>query len=305
MKTKTRGILLVALIAALPLAAAMPDGEPIERVVVGKADAGAAEAPADGSAKHIVKVVVVDGEGDEARVIEDVLVDAPHHRVIRLDGAPGEAGERVRVFRAGPDGLRSMAPVDGRGFLGVHLIDLTPELRAHFGAGEEAGLLVGRVEAGSPADQAGLRVGDLLTRVGGEPVAGTWDVTRQVRPLTAGQGIALEVVRDRRVETLSATIAEREQPQIEAHTLLRRLGEDGEVKVWQLDQEELRERMGEVTRFFASPEWQESVKTLTVTGEGLGARLEELEHEIERLEKHLEEQNRQIDEQNREIEQLR
>lgn len=129
--------------------------------------------------------------------------------------------------------------------------------------------------------------------MGGEPVAGTRDVTRQVRPLTAGQGIALEVVRDGRVETLSATVAEREQPQIEAHTLLRRLGEDGEVRVWEIDQEELRERMGEVTKMFASPEWQERVKTLTVTGEGLGARLEELERQIERLQKELEEQRRE------------
>jgi membrane-associated protease RseP (regulator of RpoE activity) len=295
----------VALLAAPPLAAAMQDGEPTERVVVRTVGAGDGEAPAEGTARHQIKVVVVDGEDGEERVLEDVLVDAPHRRVFRVEGAPGKAGEGVRMLHAGPGGMLDFAPVEGRGFLGVHLIDVTPELRAHFGGGEEAGLLVGRVEAGSPAEQAGLRVGDLLTRVGGEPVAGNWDVLRKVRPLTAGQGVALEVVRDGRVETLSATVAEREQPQIEAHALLRRLGEDGETKVWQLDPEELRERMGEVTELFASPEWQERVKVLSLTGEGLGARLEEMERELERLEKHLEEQNRQIEEQNRELEQLR
>lgn len=295
MKTKTMRIALIALVAALPLAAAVPDEEPtrrVERIALAPADG---EAP-EGAAEQRVKVVVVDGEGDEARVLEDVLVETPHRRVIRLEGAPGapgELGERVRVFHAGPGGWGSFGAIEGRGFLGVHLVELTPELRAHFGAGGEAGVLVGRVEAGSPAEQAGLRVGDLLTRVGGEPVSGSWDVTRQVRPLTAGQGIALEVVRDGRVETLSATVAEREQPQIDAHALLRRLGEDGEVKVWQLDPEELRERMGDVTEFFASPEWQDRVKTLTVTGEGLGARLEELERQIERLQEELEEQRRE------------
>lgn len=292
MKRKTVGIAMVALVAALPLAAAMLDEEPVRRVERIEL------APADGEGtesgdRKVVKVVVVDAEGDEARVLEDVVVDAPHRRVFRVEGAPGEAGERVRVFRASPGGWGSFGAIEGRGYLGVHLVELTPELRAHFGAAGEAGVLVGRVEAGSPAEQAGLRVGDLLTRAGGEPVAGSWDVTRQVRPLTAGQGIALEVVRDGRVETLSATVAEREQPQIEAHALLRRLGEDGEVKVWQLDPEELRERMGEVTEFFASPEWQDRVKTLTVTGEGLGARLAELEREIERLQKELEEQRRE------------
>jgi membrane-associated protease RseP (regulator of RpoE activity) len=291
--TKKTGIVAAALIAALPLAAAMPDGEPIERVVVRTVEAGDAEASAEGTAKHKVKVVVVGGEGDEARVLEDVLVDAPHRRVLRVEGAPGEAGERFRMLLGGPEGRGFFGAIEGRGFLGVHLIELTPELRAHFGAAGEAGLLVGRVEAGSPAEQAGLRVGDLLTRVGGEPVSGNWDVLRQVRPLTAGQGVALEVVRDGRVETLSATVAEREQPQIEAHALLRRLGEDGEAKVWQIDPEELRERMGEVTELFASPQWQERVKVLSVTGEGIEARLEELEREIERLQKELEEQRRE------------
>lgn len=292
MKTKTMGIALAALIAALPLAAAMLDEEPVrrvERIAVAAADGEAS----GGAAERVVKVVVVDGEGEEARVLEDVLVDTPHRRVIRLEGGPGEVGERVRVLHAGPEGWGSFGAIEGRGFLGVHLVELTPELRAHFGAAGEAGVLVGRVEAGSPAEQAGLRVGDLLTRVGGEPVTGAWDVSRQVRPLTAGQGVALEVVRDGRVETLSATVAEREAPQIDAHALLRRLGEDGEVKVWQLDAEELRERMGEVTEFFASPEWQDRVKTLTVTGEGLGARLEELERQIERLQQELEEERRE------------
>jgi membrane-associated protease RseP (regulator of RpoE activity) len=291
--TKKTGIVAAALIAALPLAAAMPDGEPIERVVVRTVEGGDAEASAEGTAKSQVKIVVVGGEGDEARVLEDVLVDAPHRRVLRVEGAPGEAGERIRVFHAGPGDFGSFGAIEGRGFLGVHLVELTPELRAHLGAAGEAGLLVGRVEAGSPAEQAGLRVGDLLTRVGGEPVSGNWDVLRQVRPLTAGQGVALEVVRDGRVETLSATVAEREQPQIEAHTLLRRLGEDGEAKVWQIDPEELRERMGEVTELFASPEWQERVKVLSVTGEGIEARLEELAREIERLQKELEAQRRE------------
>lgn len=293
MKTKIVGIGLVVLVAALPLAAAMQDAERIERTAVALAAAADAPAGAEGEeTKRAIKVVVVDGEGGEPRVLEDVVVDGPHRQVIRLQGKPGAEGERVRVFHAGPEGAGLFAPIAGRGFLGVHLVDLTPELRAHFGAAGEAGLLVGRVEAGGPAEQAGVRVGDLLTHVGGEPVTTSWDVLRRVRPLGVGQGVALEVVRDGRVHSLSATVAEREQPQIEAHTLLRRLGEDGEVKVWQIDPEEMGRRMGEVTELFASPEWRERVKTLTVTGEGLEERLEALEQEIQRLEKELREERR-------------
>ena len=290
MKTKIAGIVSAVLVAALPLAAAMVDGERVERVVVAEVTGEGAGAAAEGEAKQFVRVVVKDENGEEV-VLEDV-VGAPHRQVFRIEGKPGAEGERVRVFHAGPEGFRSFGPIEGKGFLGVHLVELTPELRTHFGAGD-AGLLVGSVEAGSPAELAGLRVGDVLTRVGGEAVTGNWDVLRKVRPLTAGQGVALEVVRDGRVETLSATVVEREQPQLDAHALLRRLDEDGNVKVFQVDPQELRERMGEVTEFFASPEWREKVKTLTVTGEGLAERVDALELEIERLEKELEEERRQ------------
>lgn len=293
MKTKLMGIGLVVLVAALPLAAAAQDFEWVESTAVAVAAVGAEAPEGEEKTKREVKVVVVDGEGDEVEVLEDVVVDGPHRQVIRLHGEPGAEGERVRIFHGGPEGGAFFAPIAGRGFLGVHLVDITPELRAHFGAAGEAGLLVGRVEPGSPAEQAGLRVGDVVTHVGSEPVATSWDVLRHVRPLTAGQGVALEVVRGGRVETLSATVAERDQPQVDAHALLRRLGDDGKVKVWQIDPEEMGRRMGEVTEFFASPEWRERVKTLTVTGEGIEERLEALEQEIQRLEKELQEQRRE------------
>jgi membrane-associated protease RseP (regulator of RpoE activity) len=287
--TKKTGIVAAALIAALPLAAAMPDGEPIERVVVRTVEGGDAEASAEGTAKHEVKIVVVGGEGDEARVLEDVLVDAPHRRVLRVEGAPGEAGERFRMLLGGPEGRGFFGAIEGRGFLGVHLVELTPELRSHFGAAGEAGLLVGRVEAGSPAEQAGLRVGDLLTRVGGEPVSGNWDVLRQVRPLTAGQGVALEVVRDGRVETVSATVTERELPRLEAGALMRRLGEEGESFTWELDPEELSKRMEKVTEYFSSPEWKAHVRELESTSRTLEERLAGLEEELRALEQKLQE----------------
>ncbi|HEX2165274.1 MAG TPA: PDZ domain-containing protein [Thermoanaerobaculia bacterium] len=277
-------LLLAVLLAALPLAAAPQDGERVEREAVAVAVAPAGE---DGEARRQVVRVMVDEEG-EVEVIEGDADDEVRRHVMRLTGEPGE---KVRFFHAAPGGMPLFRSIDGKGFLGVHLVELTPELRAHFGAGEEVGLLVGRVDPGSPAEQAGLRVGDVLTRVGGEEVSGHWDVIEKVRPLSAGQGVALEVVRDGRVEALSATVVEREQAQVEAGALLRRLGEDGEVKVWGIDPEELGRRMGEVGELWASPEWRERVHTLTVTGEGLEERLAELEREIERLKAQLDERS--------------
>src|SRR5687768_4011062 len=54
-----------------------------------------------------------------------------------------------------------------RAFLGVSLVDLTPELREHYGTDKNAGILVGSVEEGGPADKAGVKVGDIITSIDG------------------------------------------------------------------------------------------------------------------------------------------
>jgi serine protease Do len=55
--------------------------------------------------------------------------------------------------------------------LGVVIVELTPELRRHFGAPGGHGVLVARVVPGSAAERAGVGVGDVVVEVGGRPVA--------------------------------------------------------------------------------------------------------------------------------------
>ncbi len=69
----------------------------------------------------------------------------------------------------------------GGGYLGVRSIEMTPELRQHFGAPKDAGVLVGTVEPESPAAKAGIQVGDILTAVDGEGVGSTRALSRSVR----------------------------------------------------------------------------------------------------------------------------
>jgi membrane-associated protease RseP (regulator of RpoE activity) len=99
----------------------------------------------------------------------------------------------------------------GQGYLGVEMIDLNPELRQFFGALDDVGVLVARVSQGSPADKAGLRVGDVVTFVDASPASAAWDLIRAVRPRSAGDLLSLEVVRDGSSKTVSVRIAERER----------------------------------------------------------------------------------------------
>lgn len=98
----------------------------------------------------------------------------------------------------------------GRGaFLGVRLIGITEELRAHYGAPKDSGVLVAEVEAGSPAARGGIEVGDVITSVDGSRAESTWDVSRAVRRKKGGETVEVEVVRGRSVRKLSITLDER------------------------------------------------------------------------------------------------
>ena len=62
-------------------------------------------------------------------------------------------------------------------YVGMQIVELTPELRLHYGSRQDRGVLVLRVEANSPAAQAGVRVGDVLTEIDRQPIAapaGLW-----------------------------------------------------------------------------------------------------------------------------------
>lgn len=140
-----------------------------------------------------------------------------------------ERVERHRIVIVGPDGkekvIEGLGPMVRRGYLGVGLTELTPELRTHFGAPEDAGVMVSSVEQGSPADKAGLQVGDILARVDGKDVKSSWEVRAGVRDFEEGQQVPLEVWRDRKVQTLNATIALRERPELDMGPLFMKHGE--------------------------------------------------------------------------------
>jgi S1-C subfamily serine protease len=67
-----------------------------------------------------------------------------------------------------PTGMEGMRLI--RGWLGVEAIELPPSLRDHFGAPEKAGILISRVAEGSPAEESGIRIGDVVYEADGSPV---------------------------------------------------------------------------------------------------------------------------------------
>jgi len=94
-----------------------------------------------------------------------------------------------------------------RGWLGVKVQDLTPAMADKFGVA--AGALVADVIAGSPAETAGLKSGDVITAVDTKPVKSAADLVRIISSSPAGATVDLTIVRSKRTIHLQVTLQER------------------------------------------------------------------------------------------------
>jgi len=126
----------------------------------------------------------------------------------------------------------------GRGYLGTGLTEITPELRTHFGVKGDAGVLVSKVEPGSPAEKAGIRVGDVITAVDGVDVKSSWDLRGKIRKGEDGQTVPIEVWRNGKVQTVTAAIEERERQELDMAPFFMKHGE-GDQLMFRLDKDKL------------------------------------------------------------------
>jgi serine protease Do len=99
-----------------------------------------------------------------------------------------------------------------RGWLGVSIQSLTPELARSFGQPNTHGALVASVVAGSPAQKAGMKPGDVITEYNGRPVGRSEDLPRAVAETGIGRDVTVTVLRDGQRVTLTARIAQLEEP---------------------------------------------------------------------------------------------
>ena len=93
--------------------------------------------------------------------------------------------------------------------LGVMVIELNSELRVHFGAAVDRGILVARVEPGTPAARAGVQVGDVLTEVDGRAITDAADVRDALASAKTPDAVKIIVERDKQEVTLTARIDQR------------------------------------------------------------------------------------------------
>ncbi len=96
-----------------------------------------------------------------------------------------------------------------RGWIGVSIQELTPELSSHFKLKDGAGVLISAVTPGEPAEKAGIKAGDIIVEFDGRPITELNELPRAVAATAPGKTSKVKVLRDGKLKTLSVTVAER------------------------------------------------------------------------------------------------
>ena len=92
-----------------------------------------------------------------------------------------------------------------RGRLGVQVQPLNDQLAEYFGA-RDGGVLVAGVTADSPASKAGLKAGDVITKVNGASVKDTGELMEALGDVKDDGAVTLDIVREKKASTVKATI---------------------------------------------------------------------------------------------------
>jgi len=101
-----------------------------------------------------------------------------------------------------------------RGWLGVEIQEVTPALAKSFGLATPNGALVAGVDKEGPAGQAGIQQGDIITKFDGATVHDEHELPELVAQTPLGKTVPVEVIRDGKHLTLTATIKELKDKQL-------------------------------------------------------------------------------------------
>ena len=170
---------------------------------------GCAAALAQSPAPSPMQQALNRGNEDEARNDNAALnQNAPR------DANANEAN--ANVAPASPASPSPAAPA-GHGFLGVLVQPVGDALRDQLNGvlPPGVGVLVGQLEATSPAGKAGIKRHDVLIAIDGKPIAGPQDLVRRMRDVKPGQQLPIALIRGAQKQDVTVTAGEAPPPQRE------------------------------------------------------------------------------------------
>ncbi len=98
--------------------------------------------------------------------------------------------------------------LEHRKYIGIYFEEINRELSEYFGVKEGRGLLVAKVSKDSPAEKAGLKVGDVIIKADGIRIERARDLTGVIQDKKKGEKIKLEVIRNKKARSIEVEIEE-------------------------------------------------------------------------------------------------
>jgi Do/DeqQ family serine protease len=95
-----------------------------------------------------------------------------------------------------------------RGYLGVAPQEITNEMRDAMNLSESGGVLIRDVVSGTPAEKAGLKPGDVITKFDGKPITGVEQFREIVAEVKPGTTVSIEFIRDSEHKTINVKLQE-------------------------------------------------------------------------------------------------
>lgn len=126
--------------------------------------------------------------------------------LIGLGAATAVAAPRDHKLPQSDGSSMNVTVVAGKGRLGISVLQISHELRTHFGAPADRGVLVDSVRPDSPAAKAGLQVGDVITDLDAAQVGSASDLLSSLSTRKKGDAVGLTVIRNGARVDLKATL---------------------------------------------------------------------------------------------------
>lgn len=182
--------------------------------------------------EHSVSAGIVSAKGRSLpwnRYVPFIQSDAAINRgnsggpLVNANGEVVGINSQILSSNGGSIGLSFSIPIDlamdvaqqlktagkvARGFIGIGYQDVSDELASSFGMDRPRGAVVTQTEKGGPADKAGIKAGDVIVSIDGQPIEKSGELPFLVGSLRPGKAVKVEYMRDGKVRSASLTIGE-------------------------------------------------------------------------------------------------
>ena len=201
-------------VVAIGNALALVGGNTVTRGIVSALERSVEDPSA--ALQHLIQTDAAINSGNSGGPLVDARgeVIGMNTVVIRQNGsgAPVESiGFAISIDSIKPliERLRTGKPAPGTPFVGIGAVDMTEALKTQLGVPVDKGAVVQSVTEGSPAENAGLRLGDVITKFNGNNVDTAAELVQFVRDAEPGDKVAVTFYRGEAKRDITITIGSR------------------------------------------------------------------------------------------------